>query len=137
MSQTHYPERWIERLRTILEIPAIHETYRFFEAQGLAEGGTATWNPLNSTNHVSSTEGPWQGSDYNNIGVCNYNKAYRGIIATADNLMDTKYQTLINTLRSAKANDLTAEDIVNQCSSEIRTWGTNPTLMLEVLKNIT
>jgi hypothetical protein len=137
MSQTHLPERWIERVRANLEIPQDHQTYRFFEAWAVAEGGTARWNPLNTTNHVTSTaHGEWQGTDYNTIGVCNYNKAWQGILATVDTLEQTLFGDLLVDLRQAQANGTTAEQLVKQNSAAIKTWGTSPTLFLQVLETI-
>ena len=137
MAQTHLPEKWIERVRACLEIPQDHETYRFFEAWARAEGGTARWNPLNTTDHIrSDANGEWQGSDYNTIGVCNYNKAWQGVLATVDTLEQTLFADLVVALRQAQANGQTAEKIVSANSAAIKTWGTSPTLMLEVLKAI-
>ena len=137
MSQTHLPEKWIERLRAMLEIPQDHQTYRFFQAQQRAEGGLARWNPLNTTNHVhSDATGDWQGADYNSIGVCNYVKAYQGILATADTFMQAAFHDLLVALRGAQASGQTAEQIVAANQTAIKTWGTSPSLMLDVLKTI-
>lgn len=137
MSQTHLPEKWIERIRAILEIPQDHQTYRFFQAWQRAEGGTAHWNPLNTTNHVhSQAHGDWQGADYNTTGVCNYYHGWQGILATIDTLEQAPFAGLATALRQAQANGTTAEEIVEQNETAIRQWGTNPALVLTLLKQI-
>lgn len=136
MSQTHLPERWIERVRAVLEIPQDHQTYRFFKAWAVSEGGTARWNPLNTTNHVHSTaQGEWQGADYNTSGVCNYAKGWQGILATIDTLEQALFADLVVALRQAQANGTTAEQLVARNRTAIHTWGTNPDLMLQILKD--
>lgn len=139
VAQTHLPEKWIERLRSMLEIPQDHQTYRFFMAMQKAEGGTARWNPLNTVNHIhSQAHGDWQSSpDYNSTGVCNYNHPWQGIVATVDTFQQPTWVDLLKALRQAKASGTTAEEIVNQFGSAIQQhWGTNPQTMLNVLKSI-
>lgn len=139
MAQTHLPEKWIERLDAMLEIPATHQVYRFWMAMQRAEGGTARWNPLNTVNHVhSQAHGDWQSTpDYNSTGVCNYNHPWQGILATVDTLEQPAWSNFLVTLRQAKANGTTAEEIVNEYGSLIQQhWGTNPNLMLQLLSEI-
>jgi hypothetical protein len=137
-TQTHYPEKWIERLCSILEIPNNHQIVRFFTAWGRAEGGAAMWNPLNTTNHVQSkAHGSWQTNDYNTTTVANFNHAWQGVLATADTLEQDVFHSLVVALRQAKASGTTAEQLVNANQSAIKTWGTNPQTMLDVLKSVT
>src|SRR3954464_738736 len=105
MAQTHLPAKWVEKTAAVCEIPMDHEILRFFTAWQKSEGGTATWNPLNTTNHVMSTaHGEWQSGDYNSTGVANYNKAFEGVLATADTLLQDVFHDLVVSLRQAKAN---------------------------------
>lgn len=137
-AQTHYPEKWIERLCAILEIPVNHQIVRFFTAWGRAEGGSATWNPLNTTNHVQSkAHGNWQTNDYNTTTVANFNHPWQGVLATADTMEQDVFHSLAVSLRQAKANGATAEQLVSANSAAIKTWGTNPQTMLDVLKSVT
>jgi hypothetical protein len=138
MPQTHLPEAWIERTAAICRIPMTHEILRFFTAWQKSEGGNARWNPLNVTNHVHSTaHGDWQQEqDYNPIGVCNFNKAFEGIMATSDTLLQDVFSTLVVSLRQAKADGTKAEELVVDNATAIKTWGTNPTTMLDVLKTV-
>lgn len=138
VSQTHLPELWIERVRANLEAKKNHETYRFFEAWQKSEGGSAKWNPLNTTLDL----GPqWTEGLYNtNPGVKNYRYAIVGIVATVltlnqrDASGNLLYGTLLKNLRNP---DLTAEQIVNNSRANIQLWGTNPDTILSVLKTTT
>lgn len=134
-TQTHLPEKWIERLCSILEIHINHEVIRFFTAWAKAEGGDAEWNPLNTTNHVKSlAHGEWQAEDYNTTTVANYNHPWQGVLATADTLEQTVFGTLVYNLRHAKANNWTAEEIVQKSATDLKNWGTGSQLILDVLK---
>lgn len=140
MAQTHLPERWIERLCSMLEIPLDHEITRLFTAWARAEGGTARWNPLNTVNHLhSGAHGDWQSSpDYNSTGVANYNHPWQGILATVDIFEQDSWHDFIVALRHAKIEGTTAEEIVNQWGSLIKSeWGTSPQTLLDVLKGVT
>jgi len=137
VSAHHLPQNWIEKLCVHLSIPGWmqgkfpHQTVRFFEAWAQAEGGSAEWNPLNTTNHVKDAWGPWQGADYNRITVANYKTPFDGIAATAATLLHST--TWTNLLADLRANTYKAEDLVKRNEGEIREWGTNPDLMLEIL----
>jgi len=123
----------------MLEIPLDHEIVRFFTAMQRAEGGNARWNPLNTVNHIhSQAHGDWQSSpDYNEVGVCNYNHPWQGIVALVDTLQQPLWGDFLYGLRHAKANGTTAEELVDKYGSTIKQhWGTNPTLMLTLLKEI-
>lgn len=140
--QTHYPPNWIERLCANLNVhgwldDAIpHEVVRFFTAWGRAEGGTATWNPLNSTLHIRGGTYSWQGADYNDAHVCNYTKPTLGVMATAATLLNGYYNSLVGALQGALDSGLTAEQIAAQHRDELLTWGTSPDVILGVLKTL-
>lgn len=139
-SQTHLPEKWIERMDAMLEIPPYHEVWRFWTAMAISEGGTARWNPLNTVNHIhSQAHGDWQSSpDYNSVGVCNYNHPWQGIMATVDTLEQSAWVDFLKVLRQAKTNGTKAEAIVDQFGALIQQqWGTNPQTIRDVLKRVT
>lgn len=141
MPQTHLPEKWIERVCDLLEIPQNHQTLRFFTAWQRAEGGEARWNPLNTTLRLSGTVDWTDPTDYNNIGVRNFEYAIAGVCATALTFQQRTnkgllFGGLLTSLRQAKTADKTAEQLVTENESQIRLWGTDATLMLEVLKSI-
>lgn len=141
---SHLPSHWIEKLCAILSVDGWrtgvfpHQVTRFFTAWAQAEGGTAAWNPLNTTEHVHSTDfGDWQTSpDYNSVGVANYKTQALGIMATSVTLLAGRFDSLLGDLRTADTTGATAEDLVKGHEVEIKTWGTSPTLMLEVLKTV-
>lgn len=141
MSQTHLPQNWIQKVMVLLSIPGwisghyYHQIVRFFEAWAQAEGGTAEWDPLNTTDHISDAWGPWYIKDYNSTGVVNYESPWKGIVGTAATLLEsTVFQAIVQDLRTAEGNKLTAEQLVNRHKDAIHTWGTNPDLMLQILK---
>ena len=138
MTQTHLPPQWRQRLLAIvnghgwLQGTFFPEGMRFLAAWAQAEGGTAAWNPLNTTLHVSSGIVPWQSSpDYNSAGVCNYKKPTYGVMATAATLVNGFYDGILGDLQNGTK---TAEQITNDRWDEIKTWGTNPQTIIDVLK---
>lgn len=144
-SSSHYPSHWVEKLCAMLSVEGWrtgvfpHQVVRFFTAQGKAEGGNATWNPLNTTEPVESTDfGHWYTSpDYNSIGVRNYKTPALGIMATSVTYLSGKFDLLLNDLRTADATGITAEQLVQNHRAEIKLWGTSPDLMLQLLAEMT
>jgi len=140
MTDTHIPPGWIDTVRLNLRIPWNDQTHRFFEAMARAEGGTAKWNPLNSTLTLGSQ---WtEAIDYNEIPVRNYKYAIAGICATTLTFIQRKpdgtllYGHLLNDLQRGEK---TAEQTVIDNRAQIGPpdgWGTNPELMLEILKGL-
>lgn len=135
-TQSHLPDKWIERTQDMLELVKNHQTLRYFEAQQKAEGGTAKWNPLNTTLDLGLQ---WTEGNYNSIGVKNYRYAIAGVAATVLTFAQRNsdgtltYATLLSNLKNP---DLTAEQIVENSRANIQHWGTDPDLMLEILKTI-
>jgi hypothetical protein len=130
---THLPPYWAQHVIELLGGPARNETNRFFHAWAQAEGGNATWNPLNSTFQILGS------TDYNSVGVQNYSRPIWGICATAMTLTmpasgDLTYPGIVGDVQSGTH---TAEDMVNRNIDEIKHWGTDPHLILEVLKTTT
>lgn len=141
MSQKHLPQNWIQKLCVELSVTGWitgnfpHEAVRLFTAWAQAEGGTAQWNPLNTTDHVSDGFGAWQAADYNSVGVCNFNNPWQGIAATAATFLSNQaFTVLLEAIRALGTSGKTAEQIVQGHETAIKTWGTNPNTILEVLK---
>lgn len=89
-----------------------------------AEGGTATYNPLNTTE-------PWPGAtDYNSVGVKNYPTGAAGIAATAATLVNGHYPGIVHDLR---AGGFTAVQMVERNAPQFDTWGTGSANILRVL----
>lgn len=127
MTDLHIPRHWRYRLLGILDAPDNAENLRFLDAWFRSEGGTAQYNPLNTTYGLAGS------TNYNSAGVKNYTTPLRGIAATAITLDHSYYTTIVTMLQKGT---YTAEQIVNACRNEIKTWGTNPDTILNVLKTI-
>jgi hypothetical protein len=131
---THLPPWWKQRLLAVLGAPRNRQNLRFLEAQCRAEGGDAQWNPLNTTTHIIQDGVWWQeAEDYNSAKVSNFRKATLGVLATAATLLNGNYNGILGDLQAGKK---TAEKMVADRRDEIKTWGTDPDLMLKVLKDL-
>lgn len=121
----HTPILWRYRLlRKLRAAPLYRGNLSLLHAWAVAEGGTARYNPLNTTE-------PWPGaSDYNSAGVKNYPTGADGIAATYLTLTNGHYQGIVRDMRSRR---LTAKQIVERNASEFDVWGTGSKLILEVL----
>jgi transglutaminase-like putative cysteine protease len=124
VATNHLPPYWAQHLAAVLGGPQRAETDRFLHAWAQAEGGTATWNPLNSTFRVEGS------TAYNSAGVQNYPRPVWGVCATAMTLTNGNYGTIVGRIQ---AGNLTAEQIVNDCATQIGVWGTDPGLILTIL----
>jgi hypothetical protein len=124
VATNHLPPYWAEHLAAVLGGPPRAETRRFLHAWAQAEGGSARWNPLNSTFRIPGS------TDYNATGVQNYPRPVWGVCATAMTLTNGNYPHIVGRIQAGNA---TAEEIVNQCADQIRLWGTNPHLILTIL----
>ena len=122
----HNPIGWKFRLLRSIHGSGYRQNRRLLRAWARAEGGTARFNPLNTTE-------PWPGAtDYNTVGVKNYPSGAAGISATAATLVNGHYNGIVHDLR-LRRNHYTAEEIVNRNASEFDTWGTGAKNILAVL----
>lgn len=123
----HLPLLWKFRVLKGIKAKGVKENRRVLQAQQIAEGGTASNNPLNTTE-------PWAGAtNYNSVGVKNYRTAADGINATVTTLLNGHYTGIVNDLREGK---LTAEMIVKRNAAEYDTWGTGSENILRVLASL-
>jgi hypothetical protein len=112
----------------MLIAPVNYETLRLLTAWQRAEGGTAQYNPLNTTYPM-----PWS-TIYNPIGVRNYPTPVEGICATASTIAhEPAYLDLWKSLQNGSH---TAEELVELNSVALAHWGTDPHLILRVLKTV-
>ena len=123
----HLPPQWRERLLAVVGGKLTSENLRFLQAWADAEGGTAQWNPLNTTYHLYGS------SDYNSVGVQNYKRATEGVNATALTLVNGYYNGILGALQ--KGTD-PAEKIVADHVAELQTWGTTPSVISNRLAEI-
>lgn len=113
---------WEKALLRQLGAPATGENLRFLAAWQRSEGGSARFNPLNTTQHA-----PGAGS-YNSVGVRSYGSAQQGLQATAHTLLDPRYQQIVGGLRSGRAS---AAQLAHSLGRS--PWGTDAGLVLRVL----
>jgi hypothetical protein len=98
---------------------------RLLKAWARAEGGTAAFNPLNTTE-------PWRGAtDYNSAGVKNYPSGRAGIAATVATLDNGYYKGIVHDLRWP--HNYSAREMVERNAHEFDTWGTGASHVLGVL----
>jgi cell wall-associated NlpC family hydrolase len=107
------PDQGYSQLLAAIGAPDTPQTRQFLSAWQRAEGGTATYNPFNTTQS-------WTGAtDYNGVHVRNYRDLASGIAATAKTLKNGYYGQLLNDLRSGRASARQlATDVANS------PWGT-------------
>ena len=127
VTSNHLPPYWRERLLALVGAPRTTENLRFLHAWGVAEGGTAQWNPVNTTYALSYGES-WA---YNGSSVQNYWRPTGGIAATALTLIQSNYNCLLGAFQQGQ---LTAEQINSKCATQIKAWGTSPTTIAKVLE---
>ena len=101
-----------EILRKI-SAPVSDENLKFFYAWRQAEGAAAAFNPFNTTQPMPGA------TQYNSVGVRNYQSAEDGIAATVKTLTNGHYPEILSKLKS----DAGAVEIANSLS-DLKTWGT-------------
>jgi hypothetical protein len=119
----HLPFLWRFRLLRAIHAKGSWQNRRLLGAWARAEGGSARYNPLNTTE-------PWPGAtNYNSVGVKNYPSGATGIAATAATLVNGRYPGIVRDLRDGTKD---ARQIVTGNAVEFHTWGTNPDTILRV-----
>ena len=121
----HLPALWKFRLlRTIHAKGNYSPNRELLDAWAKAEGGSAAFNPLNTTE-------PWPGAtDYNTAGVKNYPNGAAGIAATAKTLTNGFYDGIVADLRQA---DKSSCRVVHDRRAEFDKWGTGAASIARVL----
>lgn len=120
----HYPTLWRFRLLRAIHAKGAWQNRRLLAAWAKAEGGTAHYNPLNTTE-------PWPGSwNYNSAGVKDYRTGADGIAATAATLTNGRYNGIVHDLRMGEKK---ARQIVTDNAAEFDTWGTHASHILPLL----
>lgn len=136
-ADTHTPPNFSGRLAAVCGVPAecIAAAEAFWDAQARAEGGEARWNPLNTT---YSLPGSWL---YNAQGVRNFAKPIDGLCATALTVTNGDYNGILGDLQSIvtlengdRAAQFTALEVAQRNQQEIKLWGTDPTVVIEILQ---
>lgn len=103
---------WEQMLAQAVGAPLTPETRRFFDAWRQAEGGTASFNPFNTTQPAPGA------TSYNSVGVRNYPSLEEGVQATADTLRNGYYRPLLSDLQHGASAVQLARDVAAS------PWGT-------------
>lgn len=120
----HLPPKWKQRLGGLMLFPSTPGNDNLLDAWAKAEGGTAGWNPLNTT------YGMLGATDYNSAGVKNYPSPIHGISATAMTLQLVPYRSLWADMQNG---GYTAVQLVERNRHAFDTWGTGADNVLRVL----
>ncbi len=106
---------WEKSILGWIEYPQSQDNVDFLDQWQRYEGGTAAYNPLNTTWKMPGS------TDYNSAGVQNYVSAAQGAEATARTLKDGYYPHVLAALQSGSPCEYTDRaGLVN----DITTWGT-------------
>ena len=103
---------WENAVLAAINAPISTANVAFLDAWQNAEGGSAAYNPLNTT------QGPGA-SLYNSAGVWNFESAAQGAQQTAATLLNGYYPNIIAALRSGNPSSY-----YGQIAGELDTWGT-------------
>lgn len=120
----HFPILWRFRLLRAIHAKGNWSNRKLLGAWARAEGGTAKYNPLNTTE-------PWPGAtDYNTVHVRNYPTGAAGIAATAATMVNGHYDGIVKDLRAGKKS---ARQMVTDNAAEYDVWGTGSAHILALL----
>lgn len=100
---------WEQQLLRALGVPVTRTNVNSLAEWQRREGGTATHNPLNTTQSA-----PGAGK-YNSVGVRNYNSVQQGLQATVKTLKNGHYGDILGALRAS-------QPLGSQ--SSLKVWGT-------------
>ena len=92
--------------------PVTNNNLLYLYAWRQAEGGSAAFNPFNTTQKALGA------TNYNKVGVKNYTSAQQGINATVKTLLNGRYSDIISSLKADAAPSQTAEALA------VSPWGT-------------
>jgi hypothetical protein len=115
---------WAGRVLYGIGVEPNHERVKFLNAWAACEGGTADFNPLNTTM-------PMEGArTYNSAGVREYADSIQGVAATILTLRLGYYRKLRQELAAPHR---TARQIAVGSREAIHTWGTDPQCIIRRL----
>lgn len=111
---------WESQVLRAIGAPVTKGNVAFLDTWQRFEGGSANFNPLNTTQPAAGS------SNYNSVGVKNYTSAQQGVAATAATLQNGRYNTVVSLLRTGNPSGslLSGKFDKTQVASEISTWGT-------------
>lgn len=107
-------ETFYKKLLTNLGAPVTDENLKFLYAWRQSEGKAGRYNPFNTTHKLPNS------TNFNSVGVKNYNTIEDGLDATLKTLKNGRYNCIVDGLK----NDIGAKRISTECLSQLKTWGT-------------
>lgn len=114
---------WESQVLAAIGAPVTAANVAFLDAWQNAEGGSAAYNPLNTTQRMSGS------TPYNSAGVQEYGSTAQGANATAQTLQNGRYGAIVDGLRSG--NPLGGD--TSTIAQELGTWGTGPGFLQSML----
>jgi peptidoglycan hydrolase-like protein with peptidoglycan-binding domain len=105
-------KNFYERILQELGAPVSDENMKFLYAWRQSEGKAGRFNPFNTTHKMPNS------TNFNKVGVKNYQSLEDGLIATLKTLRNGRYDCIINGMK----NDIGAYQI-SKCPS-LKVWGT-------------
>jgi len=105
-------QNFYAKLLENLGAPVSEENLKFLYAWRQAEGKAGKFNPFNTTHKMPNA------TDFNSVGVKNYQTLQDGMVATIKTLKNGRYNCIVDGLK----NDIGASNIA-KCES-LKTWGT-------------
>lgn len=121
MSAGPNPTKYVIAVLHGIGAPVTQANVKAMLAWGRAEGGTARWNWMNTTQPAHGA------SDYNSVGVKNYGSFQQGVQATVQTLRNGHYGAILAALHRGN-NPMAVATAVGSSP-----WGTSGTLMASVL----
>jgi hypothetical protein len=103
---------WQQAILKGIGAPITKNNIKLLNAWARAEGGTAAYNPLNTTQPAPGA------SSYNSVGVRNFRDPQQGVQATVKTLLNGYYPNIVDGLRNDAHPRITAQAI------EKSPWGT-------------
>ena len=114
-------KNFYERILQELGAPISDENMKFLFAWRQSEGKAGKYNPFNTTHKMPNS------TNFNKVGVKNYQSLEDGLVATIKTLRNGRYDCIVNGLK----NDIGAYQI-SKCPS-LKVWGTGD-LVSKVIK---
>lgn len=107
-------QNWEQSVLSAIGAPLSKENISFLDSWANAEGGSAAFNPLNTTQPEPGA------TNYNSVGVKEYTNAQQGIQATATTLENGYYPHILAALKSGNP----FGQISDALKQELNVWGT-------------
>lgn len=103
---------WQAQILHGIGAPVTPQNLTFLNAWARAEGGSASNNPFNTTQHAAGA------GTYNSVGVRNYTSPQQGIAATVQTLLNGRYGNILGALHQGRDARAAADALANS------PWGT-------------